>query len=176
MINLTQNLTVNTGHVTSPPIKSPDGTFGTPPKLLLIIFLSRMIPAVTAIDLNSLIRYWLTGSDYDWKTAQGLFKSRRYPYALFMVHLSVEKLLKGLIVKETRTHAPFTHNLVYLAGKLSLDFSKEQIKLLGEMSDFNLEARYPDEQMAFYKKADRSFASHFLREAGKIRTWLKEKF
>jgi HEPN domain-containing protein len=131
---------------------------------------------MTVQDLRKLINYWISGSDYDWKTAQALFKAGKYPYALFMAHLSVEKLLKGLIVKETRDHAPFTHNLVYLAGKIALDFSKEQIALLEEMNDFNLEARYPDEQREFYKKATKVFARRYLATTARLREWLKEKF
>lgn len=131
---------------------------------------------MTVQDIGSLAKYWLTVSDYDWKIAQSLFKGRKYPYALFLTHLSVEKLLKGLLVKETKDQAPFTHNLTYLAGKLALEFSKEQIRLLEEMNDFNLEARYPDEQRKFYKKANKAFASHYQAEARKLREWLKEKF
>lgn len=131
---------------------------------------------MTIQDLRKLVDYWLSGADYDWQTARSLFKSKKYPYALFMAHLSVEKLLKGLVVKETKDHAPFTHNLVYLAGKIDIELSKEQLALLEEMNDFNLEARYPDEQKAFYKKATRAFAQRYLKEAGRIREWLKKRF
>lgn len=131
---------------------------------------------MTIQDLGKLIGYWLDGADYDWKTARSLFKSGKYPYALFLIHLSVEKLLKGLIAKATKDHAPFTHNLVYLAGKLDLELSKEQITLLEEMNEFNLEARYPDEQRKFYKRANKAFADRYLKEAGVLREWLKKKF
>lgn len=131
---------------------------------------------MTVQDLRKLVQYWLDGSDYDWKTAQALFKSRKYPYSLFMVHLSIEKILKGLIAKESRDHAPYTHNLVYLAGRIKLDFSKDQVTLLEEMNEFNLEARYPDEQREFYKKASKSFAQRYLKEALGLREWLKKQF
>ncbi len=131
---------------------------------------------MTIGNLRELVSYWFNGSDYDWKTALSLFKGRRYPYTLFMCHLSIEKLLKGLVVKETKDHAPFTHNLVYLAGKLSLEFSKEQLSLLEEMNDFNMEARYPDERNEFYKRANRVFTKRYITAAGGLREWLKKKF
>lgn len=130
---------------------------------------------MTVHDLNALLKHWLTGSDYDWKTAQSLFKTKKYPYCLFMVHLSLEKLLKGLLVQETKDHAPYTHNLAYLAGKLSLEFSKDQILLLEEMNEFNLEARYPDEQRRFYKKANKTYTKRYLQSAQEMREWLKKK-
>lgn len=131
---------------------------------------------VTVRDLRELIQYWLKGSDYDWEAARSLFRSGKHPYCLFLCHLSVEKLLKGLIVKKTQAHAPYTHNLAYLAGKLSLEFSKEQLALLEEMNDFNLEARYPDEKNEFYKKATKPFTKQYLKSAGVLREWLKKKF
>jgi len=131
---------------------------------------------VTIQDLHRLTQHWIQGSDYDWKTAQDLFKSKKYPYCLFMCHLAMEKLLKAFIVKETKGHAPFTHNLVYLAGKISLELSPEQIGLLAEMNDFNIEARYPDEQNEFYKRATRGFAKTYKDSAGELREWLKKRF
>lgn len=130
---------------------------------------------MTTADLNKLVAYWFDGSDYDWQTATMLFKGRRFPYALFMAHLSIEKSLKGIIVKTTREHAPFTHNLVYLAGKLSIELSKAQIALLTEMNEFNLEARYPDDRMEFYRKATAPFAKRYLDDARRFKEWLKKR-
>ncbi len=131
---------------------------------------------MTIQDLHQLIQYWLKGSEYDWKAALALFKSKKYPYCLFLCHLSLEKLLKARIVKETKSHAPFTHNLAYLAGKLSLKFNKEKISLLEEINNFNIEARYPDEKNEFYQKATLSFTKKYLKTIGELREWLKKKF
>ncbi len=131
---------------------------------------------MTVKDVKQLIQYWLDGSDYDWKTSLSLLKAKKYPYCLFMCHLSVEKLLKGLIVKEEKDHAPMTHNLTFLAGKLDIEFSKERIQLLQEMNDFNIEARYPDEQNEFYKKATKEFARRYVSKTKELREWLVEKF
>lgn len=131
---------------------------------------------MTVQDLRQLIVYWQEGSDYDWKTAQGLFRSRRFPYALFLGHLSLEKLLKGLIVKHSGDHAPFTHNLVFLAGKLPVEVSKERVSFLEEINSFNLEARYPDEKKALYKKATKEYTKRILDEIKGVRQWLKELY
>lgn len=39
---------------------------------------------------------WLLQADYDMETAQAMFDSGRYIYAMFMIHLSIEKALKGI--------------------------------------------------------------------------------
>jgi len=38
-----------------------------------------------------------------------MFQTEKYPYALFFGHLAIEKLLKALVVKQTKEHAPYTH-------------------------------------------------------------------
>jgi HEPN domain-containing protein len=39
---------------------------------------------------------WLKQADYDMDTAEVMFDSGRFIYAVFMCHLSLEKALKGL--------------------------------------------------------------------------------
>jgi HEPN domain-containing protein len=40
---------------------------------------------------------WIESSDYDIKTAEAMFKSKRYLYVVFMCHLATEKMLKALV-------------------------------------------------------------------------------
>jgi len=48
-------------------------------------------------ETNKTAREWFKQSDYDFGTAEAMFKSRRYIYAVFMCHLCIEKALKGII-------------------------------------------------------------------------------
>ena len=130
---------------------------------------------MTKYDVTSLLQHWLEGADYDWEVAQALFKSKKYPYSLFLCHLSLEKILKALITKKTKDHPPYTHNLSYLAGKLEVKFSKEQLQLLSEMNEFNMEARYPDEKKSFYEKANGNFTKKYIKESKILREWLKKQ-
>ncbi|MBE0638943.1 MAG: HEPN domain-containing protein [Bacteroidales bacterium] len=43
---------------------------------------------------------WFFQSDYDLETAEDMFESGRMVYCIFMCHLSLEKALKGLFMKE----------------------------------------------------------------------------
>ena len=54
-----------------------------------------------AFDIEKTVSCWLEGAKYDLGVANAMLKSKKYPYALFMGHLSLEKLLKGFIVKHT---------------------------------------------------------------------------
>lgn len=74
-----------------------------------------------------------------------MFEGGKYPYALFMGHLALEKLLKALVVKATRDHAPYTHSLPFLAEKTGLKVPKEILKKLAGFMEFHFEARYPND-------------------------------
>jgi len=65
-------------------------------------------------DVEKTVSYWLESAEYDFDTAESLFQIEKYPYALFFGHLALEKLLKALVVKTTRQHAPYTHSLPLL--------------------------------------------------------------
>ena len=95
-------------------------------------------------DISKTASYWLEGTKYDLGVANAMFKSRKYPYALFMGHLSLEKLLKAFIVKHTKTHAPFSHSLPYLAEKSGVKIPERILVKLREFMEFHFEARYPD--------------------------------
>ena len=53
-------------------------------------------------DIGKTVSYWLESAKYDLGVANAMFKAMKYPYALFMGHLALEKLLKALAVKQTK--------------------------------------------------------------------------
>ncbi len=127
------------------------------------------------MNIDNVVTYWVDTASYDLETAEGLFRIKRYPYVLFMCHLGVEKLLKAILVKKTGKHADYTHNLVYLAEKAGLDFTEAQLDLLAEMNEFNLEARYPEVKMSFYKDCTEAYTLKYLEYTREIHKWLTEQ-
>jgi HEPN domain-containing protein len=122
--------------------------------------------------INYISQQWKLLAEYDKRVIQDMFDARRYPYALFMCHLALEKILKSIIVQETKAHAPFTHNLVELAKKTDAFLSDHQKELLSEFTEFNMEARYPDWKKDFYKKANRKYTNNYLQEFKTLYLWL----
>jgi len=123
---------------------------------------------------KSLTKHWLELSDYDMKTAEFMFSSKRYPYCLFMCHLAIEKILKAVLVKKIKEHAPYTHNLVDLAKKIEINFSEKQKHLLSDLVEFNIEARYPEWKKNFYKKTNKKYTENYLKETKIFQKWLKK--
>lgn len=124
-------------------------------------------------DVNKTVQYWLEGAEYDMGVADAMFKTRKYPYALFMGHLALEKLLKALAVKNTQKHTPYTHSLEKLAKKSKINIPEETLIKLREFMEFHFEARYPDEQKAFYEKCNRLYTREKFKEIKEVFEWLK---
>jgi len=66
-------------------------------------------------DLGKQIDYWTRGADNDIETAELLISGKKYLEGLFFCHLTIEKILKALVVKRTDILAPKSHNLSYLS-------------------------------------------------------------
>ena len=90
--------------------------------------------------------------------SETLFQAKKYDWCLFIGHLVLEKSLKAVFVNANENRVPTkTHNLVKLAEVSSLDLTDEQKVFLGEVNDFNLETRYPDYKLEFYKLYERIY-------------------
>lgn len=46
---------------------------------------------MVAFDIQKTVSYRVDGAQYDMSVANALIKSKKYPYALFMGHLALEK-------------------------------------------------------------------------------------
>jgi HEPN domain-containing protein len=74
------------------------------------------------------------------------------------------------------TTPPFSHNLVYLAEKAALELSEDNLEFLEEVSDYNLEARYPDDKLSFNKKCTAEFTEKKLKQIEEVKKWLLLQF
>ncbi|MDR0822542.1 MAG: HEPN domain-containing protein, partial [Endomicrobium sp.] len=102
---------------------------------------------------EKIINFWLKGSDENLVSMEHFFSVKEYHWALFVGHLTIEKLLKALFLKNNpkEIDVPRTHNLVFLAQKANLALTDEQKNDLALFTTFNIEARYPDYKLKIYK-------------------------
>jgi len=56
-----------------------------------------------------------------------------------------------------------------------LELNEENLELLEEVSDFNLEARYPDNNFSFHKKCTVVFTEKKLQQIERLKKWLIQK-
>lgn len=124
-----------------------------------------------------LMKYWIESSDDDFETMKVLLKNEKYSWSLFIGHLVIEKLLKGLYAmkNEENAVAPKVHNLILLAQKCDLSLSDEQKEIIGVINTFNIGARYDDYKKEFQKKCTKEYTTEQIKNIEEMRLWLKEK-
>lgn len=125
---------------------------------------------------NEIVKNWSDASKQDLETAEILFENEKYHHALFFCHLSIEKYLKAIIVKTTKKAPPLIHDLVRLAEKTDIKLTNKIKNELADISTFNIQARYDDYKLSFYKKANKKFTTKYLKITKEILIWLKEYF
>ena len=128
------------------------------------------------IDGEKIIKHWVDSSEDDLKTMWTLFNSKSFGWALFIGHISVEKLLKALFVKKFNTHPPFTHNLYRLAEMNGIELTEEYSDWLDKITSFNINARYDDYKKEFYLSCTVDFAKEWLEKIEIIRKWILQMF
>ncbi|MEK9165530.1 MAG: HEPN domain-containing protein [Patescibacteria group bacterium] len=106
---------------------------------------------------------------------RALFKIKRYPESLFYGHIILEKMLKALVVQNTKKGSPYTHDLVRLQQLAELDLKLEEIEFLKEVNNFNIRARYPDYKLKFHKLCTKQFVEKMLGSISKLYKKLCQK-
>ena len=124
-----------------------------------------------SVDVPQHIEYWRNGSDEDIAAARDLLKSRHTRHGLFFAHLALEKIIKAHVVKTSKKPAPKIHNLVWLISNSGLELDEDRLDFLGKFNIFQLECRYPDDNVVIDKK----IARMKLSEAEKMQQWLKNQ-
>lgn len=130
---------------------------------------------MTKKELQELIKYWQNTAEHDYETMISLFKSKRYSSALFFGHIILEKILKGLVVENTKEQAPRIHDLVRLEELTDLNSSNERKEFLKEVNTFNIRTRYPDYRLKFYKLCTKDFSQKYFNEIIKLYKELCQK-
>ncbi|MBU2579115.1 HEPN domain-containing protein [Patescibacteria group bacterium] len=126
-------------------------------------------------DFKKVIDYWKEGAENNYQTAKFLYKGKRYSDCLFFCHLMLEKILKGLVVANIKTHAPHTHKLVDLAKRAEIKLTKNQIDYLTEITEFNIAGRYDNIKQEFYKKCAKKYTEKYFKICEELYLWLRKK-
>ena len=121
------------------------------------------------------VKYWVDLSKYDIDTAKAMLESGRYLYVLFTCQQSVEKMIKALIVKNTKSFPPKIHDLVKLLKIALIDIETEQKQFLAKLNYYYLETRYPRELSEISKQIKKETPADFYNNTKKILKWLKSK-
>lgn len=116
---------------------------------------------------------WFKQADYDMKTAKIMFDNKRYIYAVFMCHLSIEKALKGFFQERFKEIPPKIHNLIFLIEKVGLKLPVDLYDLVFNLNRVSIPTRYPDDLKKMQKDYNRKKTGEILEKSKEVMKWLK---
>ena len=125
-------------------------------------------------DIEKIVSHWQATSNDDFQTMNELYKSKSYNWALFLGHISVEKLLKALFVKLFKKHAPTIHNLYRLAELCEIELKDQYADWLDTITSFNINARYDDYKREFYNLCTPEYTRLWIDRIKELRRWIEQ--
>ncbi len=124
------------------------------------------------LNIEKQIEYWINTAKTDLDTAELLIRESRSIHGLFFCHLTIEKALKALVVKDTGQIPPKTHNLVYLLDLINTEIEEIYEDFLGILMKYQLEGRYPDYNPVVPAKEK---VLEYLNKTKEMLTWIEKK-
>ncbi len=121
-------------------------------------------------------KHWRDSAERSWLVSKDLLKAKHYDACLFFCHLSIEKLLKGLVLLGTKKESPHIHDLVRLAELAKLELPENKFINLKIITTFNIAGRYEEEKYSFYKKCTPAFTKKHFLICQEIFLWLKKEY
>ena len=104
-----------------------------------------------------------------------MLKTGRFVYCVFMCRLTIEKALKGLIVKKFDKVPSKIHNLIFIADELNLVMTVEQLEFIYKLNALSITTRYPDELKKLIKVYDFETTEQILKNTKEIQQWIKKQ-
>lgn len=120
-------------------------------------------------------KYWLESAERNLEIAKDNFRLGHYDWSLFFCHLTLEKVLKAVIIKKGKIPPPI-HDLYRLTKIAGVEKDADYEESLKEISTYNIEARYDDYKRSFYKKATKAYTEKWIKVCEEIFIWIKKQF
>lgn len=124
-----------------------------------------------------LMNFWIESAEEDYETMQVLYKNKKNAWCLFVGHLVIEKILKGLYAKNNIENpiAPKIHNLILLSQKTNLEVPNDIREKIQVINTFNISARYDDYKKSFDEKCTDDYTKEQIKNIEEVKKWLKEQ-
>ena len=126
-------------------------------------------------NMDEKTREWIIQADFDIETAEFMFQGGRYFYAVFMCHLSLEKVLKGIYCKKLQDVPPKVHNLVFLINKSCITPPEKLGKFIVKLNEANIATRYPESLEKLQKAYTKTITSEIILNTKEALAWIKQQ-
>lgn len=116
---------------------------------------------------------WFLQSDYDLDVAKSMLKTGRNIYCIFMCHLSLEKALKALYIKQTNKIPVKSHNLLYFVEATGLVPMPDVSNFIGDLNRLSIPTRYPVDLKKLMTIYNRELTINILKQSQEVQQWIK---
>jgi len=122
------------------------------------------------------VQYWLDIANYDLDTAEAMHQTGRWLYVAFMCHQVIEKTLKAYWCATQPTDPPYTHSHQRLATGCGLYdlMNDDQRDFLDAITNYNIEARYPEDKEELARTLTPQTCRHIIDETKQMQQWIEE--
>jgi HEPN domain-containing protein len=118
---------------------------------------------------------WVEDAEYDLQSAKARLDSGRYFLVVFICPLTIEKLLKSVIIERQGIEPPKIHNLFGLIARAGLTIPTERRPLINELDNMSVVTRYPEGGRAIAGMlTDESTAALYAKTV-EFAEWLKRE-
>ena len=116
-------------------------------------------------------------ADYDLETADSMFITKRWLYFAFMCHQAIEKTLKTFWCGTMPDDPPYTHSHKRLADGCGLysRMSKDQKDFINTVTNYNIEARYPEDKDELTRTLTPQACRQMIDETKQLTQWIKDE-
>ena len=118
---------------------------------------------------------WVEDAEYDLQSAKAMLDSGRYFFVVFMCHLTIEKLLKSVIVERQGLEPPRIHNLFGLIARAGLTIPAARRPLINELDNMSVVTRYPDGRRAIASTLTDENTTALYERTVELAQWLKQE-
>ena len=116
----------------------------------------------------------MVSAEYDFQTAESLFKSGRYIYVVFMCHLAIEKMLKAIAAETTKDIPPKTHSLIFLIKLAETQLPQVLFDFVTKINNASIVTRYPEDFPTLLKVYPKNVTMEYLKTTREVIQCLKK--
>ncbi len=118
-------------------------------------------------------KLWLDDAKYDLDSAQDIFKSARYNYAVWLARQSSEKALKAAYLVVLKKPIPKSHNLMEIARELGWNIPPAISEHLQFLNPHYTVTRYVDAAVGKPSDTyDETIASEAIEKSKEVLNWV----
>jgi HEPN domain-containing protein len=124
-----------------------------------------------------IVKDWLELAYSDLEMAEIAAEKNKYMHCGFHLQQSLEKAIKGLIIKLNNKQPPYIHDLLRLSDEISKTFPEIQkyTKLLSAINPFYIKARYPSYKKKISSTLTQQTIENYLQKTKEVINCIEQK-